>query len=156
MDSTIEKLVDLVNNFDPISYLPDITSILGWADLFARICVMAAPVIMLLCGLRYLLLPPREANHEAGYRFYFGMGSVDAWRFTQKLAGIVWSAIGLILSVTMFLITGSFGQLDLMEMVDKAVVCIFWEIGLILVSYIAINLTLIIRYNRHGDLRWGK
>lgn len=156
MDSTIEKLVDLVNNFDPISYLPDITSILGWADLFARICVMAAPVIMLLCGLRYLLLPPREANHEAGYRFYFGMGSVDAWRFTQKLAGIVWSAIGLILSVTMFLITGSFGQLDLMEMVDKAVVCIFWEIGLILVSYIAINLTLIIRYNRHGDLRWEK
>ena len=156
MDSTIEKLVDLVNNFDPISYLPDITSILGWADLFARICVMAAPVIMLLCGLRYLLLPPREANHEAGYRFYFGMGSVDAWRFTQKLAGIVWSAIGLILSVTMFLITGSFGQLDLMEMVDKAVVCIFWEIGLILVSYIAINLTLVIRYNRHGDLRWEK
>lgn len=156
MDSTIEKLVDLVNNFDPVSYLPDITSILGWADLFARICVMAAPVIMLLCGLRYLLLPPREANHEAGYRFYFGMGSVDAWRFTQKLAGIVWSAIGLILSVTMFLITGSFGQLDLMEMVDKAVVCIFWEIGLILLSYIAINLTLIVRYNRHGELRWEK
>ena len=156
MEDTIAKLVDLINNFDPVSYLPDITSILGWADLFARICVMASPVIMLICGLRYLLLPPREANHEAGYRFYFGMGSVKAWRFTQKLAGIVWSAVGLILSVTMFLITGAFGQLDLMEMVDKAVVCIFWEIGLILASYIAINLTLIIRYNRHGDLRWGK
>ena len=156
MEDTIAKLVDLINNFDPVSYLPDITSILGWADLFARICVMVAPVLMLLCGLRYLLLPPREANHEAGYRFYFGMGSVQAWRFTQKFAGLVWSAVGLILSVTMFLITGAFGQLDLMEMVDKAVLCILWEIGLILASYIAINLTLIIRYNRHGDLRWGK
>ena len=156
MEDTIAKLVDLINNFDPVSYLPDITSILGWADLFARICVMASPVIMLICGLRYLLLPPREANHEAGYRFYFGMGSVKAWRFTQKLAGIVWSAVGLILSVTMFLITGAFGQLDLMEMVDKAVLCILWEIGLILSSYIVINLTLIIRYNRHGNLRWGK
>ncbi len=156
MEDTIAKLVDLINNFDPVSYLPDITSILGWADLFARICVMASPVIMLICGLRYLLLPPREANHEAGYRFYFGMGSVKAWRFTQLLAGIVWTAIGLILSVTMFLITGAFGQLDLMEMVDKAVVCILWEIGLILASYIAINLTLIIRYNRHGEVRWQK
>ena len=156
MEDTIAKLVDLINNFDPVSYLPDITSILGWADLFARICVMVAPVLMLLCGLRYLLLPPREANHEAGYRFYFGMGSVQAWRFTQKFAGLVWSAVGLILTVTMFLITGAFGQLDLMEMVDKAVLCILWEIGLILASYIAINLTLIIRYNRHGDLRWGK
>ena len=156
MEDTIAKLVDLINNFDPVSYLPDITSILGWADLFARICVMASPVIMLICGLRYLLLPPREANHEAGYRFYFGMGSVKAWRFTQKLAGSVWSAVGLILSVTMFLITGAFGQLDLMEMVDKAVLCILWEIGLILSSYIVINLTLIIRYNRHGNLRWGK
>lgn len=156
MEDTIAKLVDLINNFDPVSYLPDITSILGWADLFARICVMVAPVLMLLCGLRYLLLPPREANHEAGYRFYFGMGSVQAWRFTQKFAGLVWSAVGLILTVTMFLITGAFGQLDLMEMVDKAVVCILWEIGLILASYIAINLTLIIRYNRHGEVRWQK
>lgn len=156
MEDTIAKLVDLINNFDPVSYLPDITSILGWADLYARICVMASPVIMLICGLRYLLLPPREANHEAGYRFYFGMGSVQAWRFTQKFAGLVWSAVGLILTVTMFLITGAFGQLDLMEMVDKAVLCILWEIGLILASYIAINLTLIIRYNRHGEVRWQK
>lgn len=156
MDSTIEKLVDLINNFDPASYLPDVTSLLGWADLFIRICVMAAPVILLLCGLRYLLLPPREANHEAGYRFFFGMGSVEAWRFTQLLAGIAWTALGLVLSLTMFFITGKFGELNLMEAVDKAVVCIFWEIGLILASYIAINLTLIIRYNHRGEVRWKK
>ena len=156
MEDTIAKLVDVINNFDPVSYLPDITSILGWADLFARICVMVAPVLMLLCGLRYLLLPPREANHEAGYRFYFGMGSVQAWRFTQKFAGLVWSAVGLILTVTMFLITGAFGQLDLMEMVDKAVLCILWEIGLMIASILIINLTLTVRYDRKGNVRWHK
>lgn len=156
MESIVEKLKGLINDFDPVSYLPDIASLLSWAELFARVCVMAAPAIMLLCGLRYLLLPPKEANHEAGYRFYFGMGSVEAWRFTQLLAGIVWSAVGLVLSVTMYLISNKFGTMELNAMVVKAVVCIFWEIGLILASYIAINLTLIIRYNHRGEVRWKK
>ena len=156
MDSMIEKLVDLINNFYPVSYLPEINSLLGWADLFARICVMAAPVIMLLCGLRYLLLPPKEANHEAGYRFYFGMGSVNAWLFTQKFAGIVWTSIGLILSAIMFFVTAAFGQMDLMDMADKAVLCILWEIGISVLSILAINLTLIIRYDRKGNVRWDK
>ena len=56
MDSMIEKLVELINNFDPASYLPDIGSLLGWIELIVRICVMAAPVIMLVFGLSYLLL----------------------------------------------------------------------------------------------------
>ena len=156
MDSIVEKLKDLINNFDPVSYLPDVTTLLGWADLFARICVMVAPVVMLLCGLRYLLLPPKEANHEAGYRFFFGMGSVEAWRYAQLLAGCVWTVVGLGLSLVMFFITGKFGGMDLGAMVDKAVLCIFWEIGLILTSYIAVNLTLIIRYNHRGEVRWKK
>lgn len=156
MDSMIEKLVDLINNFDPVSYLPNIDSLLGWAELFVRICVMAAPLIMLVFGLSWLLLPAKEANHMAGYRFYFGMGSVAAWRFTQKLAGIVWAALGLILSVVMFLVSGSFRGMDVMDMVDKGVLCILWEIGLMALSCIAIDLTLIIRYDRKGNVRWEK
>ena len=156
MESTIEKLKDLINNFDPVSYLPDIASFMSWAGLFARICVMVAPIVMLLCGLRYLLLPPKEANHEAGYRFYFGMGSVEAWRFTQLLAGCVWTVIGLGLSLAMHFISKNFEGMELGAMVDKAVVCILWQIALIVISYIAINLTLIIRFNRHGDVRWKK
>jgi len=156
MDSMIEKLVDLINNFDPVSYLPAIDSILGWAELFVRICVMAAPVIMLVFGLSWLLFPAKEANHVAGYRFYFGMGSVDAWRFTQKFAGIVWSVLGLILCVVMFLVSGGFRGMDTMAMVDKAAACVLWEIGLMALSCIAINLTLTIRYDRKGNVRWQK
>jgi hypothetical protein len=46
--------------------------------------------------------------------------------------------------------------MELGPMVDKAVMCILWQIALIVLSYIAINLTLIIRFNRHGDVRWKK
>ena len=156
MDDFIPDLVDLINNFDPAAYLPKIDSILGWIEILVRVCVMAAPVIMLVFGLSYWLLPPKEANHEAGYRFYFGMGSVEAWRYTQKLAGIVWSALGLVLSVVMFLVSGGFRGMDGMQMLDKAVVCILWEIGLMAVACITINIVLIVRYDRKGNVRWKK
>lgn len=157
MDSIIEKLVTLVNEFDPASLIPEINTILGWVELFSRLCVMAAPVITLVLGLWYLLLPPKEANHAAGYRFYFGMGSVEAWRFTQKLAGIILGAEGLVLSIVMFLICGNFRGMDAMAMVSKAITCILWELGLLFISHIIINLIVLLRYNRKGTLRkWVK
>jgi hypothetical protein len=81
------------------------------------------------------------------------MGSVDAWRFTQKIAGIAWSALGLILGVIMFLQCGAFREMDAMAMANKAVVCILWQIGLMALCCIAINVVLIIRYDRKGRLR---
>ena len=156
MDDLIADLVDLINNFDPASYMPKIDSIVGWIEIITRICVMAAPVIMLVIGLTYWFLPAKEANHEAGYRCYFGMGSVEAWRFTQKLAGIVWSALGLVLSVIMLLISGSFRAMDGSQMLDKAVACVLWEIGLMAVACLAINITLLVRYDRKGVLRSTK
>lgn len=156
MDGFVEKLVDLINNFDPASLLPKIDSILGWVELFVKICVMAAPLIMLVFGVCYLLLPAKEANHEAGYRFFWGMGSVDAWRFTQKVAGFAWTGLGLILSIVMFLIIGNFRDMDGMKMVDTAVACILWEIGLMAACCIAINILLIIRYDFKGRRRSEK
>ena len=156
MDSFIEGLVDKINNLDPAEYLPEIDSIIGWVVLLVRVFVMAAPVIMLLFGLSYLLLPAKEANHMVGYRFYFGMGSISAWRFTQKLAGIVWSGLGLVLTVVLFFVSRGFAEMDGMEMLDKAVVCILWEIGLMAVACIAINIFLIVRYDRKGQLRFQR
>ncbi len=153
MDGIIEELVTLVNEFDPASLLPEVNTILGWIELFIRLCVMAAPVISLALGLWYLLLPPKEANHSAGYRFYFGMGSVKAWRFTQRLAGIILTLAGLTLTIVMLLISGGFRGMDAMLMVDKAVSCILWELGVLFVSHVLINLIVFFRYNRKGKVR---
>lgn len=155
-DSLVERLKTLVNEFDPAAFIPEVGSIIGWVELFTRICVMAAPLIMLVLGLIYLFLPPKEANHTLGYRFYFGMGSVEAWRFTQKLAGIIWSSLGLVLSVVMLLISNEFRGMDALEMADKAVACILWELGLIVVSCLAINIVVLFRYDRKGNRRSSK
>ncbi len=152
----MEAIKELLDNFDPMAFVPDLGSLIGKLELAARICVLAGPVILLVMGLVYLLLPPKEANHSLGYRFYWGMGSVQAWRFSQKLAGIIWSSLGLVLTVVMLLITNGYRGMEGMDMLYSAVKCILWELGLAVVSILAINITLIVLFDRKGNRRGNK
>ena len=130
-ENFIDSLTTLINEFDFAKIMPDLNNLLGWIDMFIRLCVLAAPVAVLFFGLWWLLLPPKEANHHVGYRCYFGMGSVEAWLFTQKLAGSLWTALGLGLLAIAVLISNKFPDMDAMVMLDKAGVCILWQLCLI-------------------------
>ena len=156
MDGIIEQMKQLVNEFDFANFIPAVDSVLGWIELLVRLFVMAAPVCILVFGLWFLFLPPKEANHRAGYRTYFGMGSVEAWRFTQFLAGVVWSAVGLILSVVMLLVTNGYREMDMMDMVNNAIVCVLWEIGCIVLCCLGINITALVVFDRKGVRRSKK
>ena len=155
-ENLIESLIALVNEFDFAKIMPELDSVMGWIDLFVRLCVLAAPVAVLFFGLWWLLLPPKEANHHVGYRCFFGMGSVDAWRFTQKIAGILFTVLGVGLLAISLLVSNRFPDLEPMVMLDKAVVCILWQIGITLVLSLMINLIVALRYDRNGDLRSEK
>lgn len=152
-ENLIESLIALVNEFDFAKIMPELDGVMGWIDLFVRLCVLAAPVAVLFFGLWWLLLPPKEANHHVGYRCFFGMGSVDAWRFTQKIAGVLFTVLGVGLLAISLLVSNRFPDLEPMVMLDKAVVCILWQIGITLVLSLMINLIVALRYDRNGDLR---
>ena len=85
-------------DLDLVSLLPSMESLLDKTDLLLRIFVMAGPLALLGLGLYYFLLPPKEANHTAGYRFRYGMSKVGVWRFMQTVAGIIYSGVGLLLT----------------------------------------------------------
>ena len=155
-ENLIESLIALVNEFDFAKIMPELDSVMGWIDLFVRLCVLAAPVAVLFFGLWWLLLPPKEANHHVGYRCFFGMGSVDAWRFTQKIAGVLFTVLGVGLLAISLLVSNRFPDMEPMVMLDKAVVCILWQIGITLVLSLMINLIVALRYDRNGDLRSEK
>ena len=155
-ENLIESLIALVNEFDFAKIMPELDSVMGWIDLFVRLCVLAAPVAVLFFGLWWLILPPKEANHHVGYRCYFGMGSVEAWRFTQKIAGILFTVLGIALLAISLLLSNRFPDMEPSLMLDKAVVCILWQIGITLVLSLLINLIVALRYDRNGDLRSEK
>lgn len=152
----IEDLKGLMDAFDPASLLPELDSIMGWIELVMRVAVMVGPIVLLVMGLIYLLVSPKEANYYLGYRCYFGMGSVAAWRFSQRLAGIIWTLLGLVLTAWMFFASGSFRGMDTMDMVWKAVRCMLWEAGLTAVSCLFINTIVAMNYNTKGELRRRK
>jgi len=147
---SFEDIKVLLDNFDPASLLPDLTTLPGLVATLTRFAVMAGPIVLLIMGILYFLVSPKEANYHFGYRCYYGMGSEEAWRFTQRLAGIVWAVLGLVLTVLMLLITGGYGKKAIADILSSGLSCLFWEIGLTAVSCLAINVTVMILFDRKG------
>ena len=146
----------LMDNFDPASLLPDLSTVFGWMELVCRIAVLVGPIILVVLGIAYLFFSPKEANWYFGYRTYFGMGSVQAWRFTQRLSGILLGAAGLILTVVMLVISGKFPGMESNDMVWLALKCLLIEGVLALVINLAIGLVAMIRFDRKGEYRSKK
>ena len=149
----MDAIMSLFDNADIAKLVPDLEKMLAAIAKGTRIAVLVGPVLLLLLGLAYLFLAPKEANHRFGFKTWFGMGSPQAWRFTQRIAGIVWGALGLILTVVMAILSAKFAAMEPMAMIEKAISCLFWEIGLVCVSDIGICLVVTVCYNSKGQRR---
>ena len=143
----IASIKSVMDGFDPASLLPDLSKVFGSLVGVCRVAVMIGPVIALILGLAYLFLAPKEAN------YYFGLGSVRAWRFTQRIAGMILGGLGLILTVIMAIVTAGYGSMDSMDMVWSAVNCLIWEAVLLLIGTIAINLIAMANFDAKGEYR---
>ena len=150
---SIDDLKSLMDAFDPATLLPELDSMMGILATAMRLAVLAGPVILLVLGICYMFIAPREANYYFGYRCYFGMGSVEAWRYTQRIAGLIWAVMGLVLTVVMVLLSGGFAGKQTQEMLNLAMTCILWEAGLVAVSCLVINLLVAINFTASGDYR---
>ena len=149
----VEDLKSLMDAFDPASLLPELNGILDILAYAVRISVLVGPVALLILGLGYLIFSPKEANYYFGYRCMFGMGSVEAWRFTQRLAGIVWILLGLALTGLMVLLTGKFADMEVYDAIWVAIRYVLWEVGLTALSCLVINTLVMIRFTYSGDYR---
>ncbi|MDD6200339.1 MAG: SdpI family protein [Firmicutes bacterium] len=149
----LNSLMAIFSDFDLAAFLPELNTLLGWVETLLRLAVMAGPLLLLLFGLIYLLKPPAEANYALGYRFWWSMASLDAWRFTHRLAGYVWSGLGLLLTVIMALICNGFRRMDPMTMVWAAAKCLGWELALTLIACLAIDITVVAVFDRSGFRR---
>ena len=149
----IKSIKELMDGLDPAALLPEIGSIVGKVQLVCSIAILIAPVIMLLMGLAYLLFAPKEANYYFGYRTAFGMGSVSAWRHTQKVAGWMFAGVGLVLTVIMLMVCVTFGGLEPMPAVWRAAKCMIAEAVIALIVVLSINSVAAFTYDYKGNKR---
>ena len=148
-----KSIKELMDGFDPAALLPEIDSIVGKVQVLCSLAILAAPVIMLCMGIAYLFFAPREANYYFGYRTAFGMGSVSAWRHTQKVAGLIFGGLGLILTILMLMICLTLSSRQAMDMVWLAVKCLIWEGVLGLIAKFSINSITMYTYDYNGNKR---
>ncbi len=149
----VDSIKALLDGFDPATLLPDLSKVFDSLAPLCRIAVLVGPVVLLLLGLSYLFLTPKEANYYLGYRCYFGMGSEYAWRFTQRLAGWLFTAVGLTLTVVMFAISVSFTYMQLPDMVWKAASCLVVELIAAVALILTVNLSAMYHFDRKGKHR---
>ena len=149
----IESIKALLDGFDPATLLPDLSKVFDTLAPLCRFAILAGPVVLLILGLFYLILSPKEANHYLGYRCYFGMGSEYAWHFTQRLAGFLFTGAGLVLTVVMFAISASFAYMPLQDMVWKAAACLVVELAAAVLLVLTVNLSAAFRFDRKGRHR---
>ncbi len=150
---SFDALKELITNFNIDNVLPKLDQVMGWVELILRLAVMAGPLLLLGFGLVYLLMPPEEANYSLGYRFWWGMSSLEAWQYTQRIAGFVWVGLGLVLTVVMAIICNGFRRLAPMDMVWSAVRCLLWELGLTAVACLGVDIAVIVRFDKDGFRR---
>ena len=149
----IEGLKKAFENFDLATLFPKLDTVFGRITLICRVCVLVGPILLLILGLCYLFLAPKEANYYFGYRCYYGMGSVHAWRFTQRIAGMILGGLGLVLTVVMAVLSLGFAAMEIEAMVWRAVWCLVWEAVLSLLATLAINGLAMYWFDRKGELR---
>ena len=149
----VDFVKSLLGDFDPVAFLPDLYMMFEHMDTALRIVVLVGPLCLLGLGLLYLLAAPKEANHVFGYRHFWGMSSVEAWQFTQKTAGFVWTGLGLAMTVAMAFIANSYRDMAWEAMLFSAFTSVVVELLLVVVSTFLINTLVIFHFDRKGQRR---
>ena len=152
----MDKIMDLLNNISLEKYIPKLDSVLDLTQKAIELAVRIGPLCILVLGLIYLLIPPREANRHFGFRTYFGMGSIPAWQFTQRVAGMIMTLVGLILLLIAKGAVKNFAGMDLMQMSEKAFALIKTQIIWALIIYVFMFLLTAVMFDRKGNFRFRK
>jgi len=150
----MEKITELLNNFSLEKYVPKLDTLMGWVQWLVSLAVRIGPLCILILGLIYLLIPPKEANRKAGFRTYFGMGSIMAWNFTQRIAGALMIPTGLVLTLIAYSKVGKLASYDLMTIAHAAYDIIKVQVICAFVIFVVMFLVTAVMFNRNGVCRF--
>ena len=132
--SFITKLFDI----DFGALVPELPVFLGLMRTLMAFALLAGPVTMVILAALYLYKPAPEANYHFGYRTYYGMGSVEAWQFSQRFAGLIYGGLGAGLAVIMLIVILFFIGKTLLTVAIMVTVCLVIQVILLIAARIVI------------------
>ncbi len=148
--------MDFITNlfeFNLEAIVPEMDIFLRNVRVLVTLAVLVGPILLLTLGALYLFKPAAEANYRYGFRTYYGMGGVEAWRFSQKMAGLSFAALGLVLLIVMIVVSVGFGRKDLFQMTTTAMVCLLWQGGLAILARLVVAVLAAVYFDKDGRRR---
>lgn len=145
MNNAITDLLDAL--------IPDLEALFSDLRFWMGVILVLGPVLLLLHGGYYLYLSPKEANHKAGYRTYFGMGSVQAWQYSQRLAGLVFGIAGGVLAIVAIIGCIIMAGKETVAAVTPALVIVIIQVVITLAAYVFVEVMIAKHYDAEGKLR---
>lgn len=144
------------DNFGVYDLLPEMGGFLGDIRFYLCLFLLLVPVIMVIMGALRFFRPAAEANHSVGYRTFFGMGSVYAWRVTQWVSGVVFLGVGGLLLLLAIIQCFVMGSKEVGDAVTNMYTWLIVEgVGLIL-SIVAVEVVIGLQFDKNGNLRPGR
>ena len=140
-------------SMDFAALVPELSVFLKTARVLLALALLAGPVCLLALGALYLFKPAPEANYRYGFRTYYGMGSIEAWQFSQKLAGLIFGALGAVLVVTMLIVILCFIGKDLLQVSKMSAICLLIQIIFILLARLAVAILSAKYFDKDGSRR---
>lgn len=149
----LKNISSSLGEMNPTAWLPNISNMMTNISLICRIAILIGPVLLLMLGLAYYFLAPKEANWYFGYRCYFGMGSPRAWQYTQKLAGMVLGGLGLVMTLVSVILSFRFASMNVQDVTWGAVTCLSIEVIASLIATVFINVWTMNCFDAKGRVR---
>lgn len=149
----MDEILSFFKNLDIAQMLPELGSFLGDVTGMLRLVLLIGPLVVLGLGLWYYFMPPAEANHRVGFRTYWTMGSVEAWRYAQKLAGTFYMVLGGATLVIFGIISLLYGGMDAMKMANAVLICTIILLVLVLAAWVAVNVLVLKAFDKDGNRR---
>lgn len=144
------------DNFGIKDLLPDMGGFLGDLRFYLCLFLLIVPVIMVVMGALRFFFPAKEANRSVGYRTFFGMGSVYAWRVTQWLSGVVYLGIGAVLLVLAVIQCFAMGSKETQDAVTNVYTWLIVEGVGLLVAILLVEVAIGLQFDKQGNLRPGR
>ena len=144
------------DNFGIYDLLPDMGGFLGDIRFYLCLFLLIVPVIMVVMGALRFFFPAKEANRSVGYRTFFGMGSVYAWRVTQWLSGVVYLGIGAVLLVLAVIQCFAMGSKETQDAVTNVYTWLIVEGVGLLVAILLVEVAIGLQFDKQGNLRPGR
>ncbi len=133
--------------------VPEIGGFMATVKFLMGLAMLIGPLLLITYGLLYMFKPAEHANYRFGFRTYFGMGSTEAWQYTQRIAGLVYTCLGGVMLIAMIVVLCFFGKHDLLQNVTTAAICLGCQAVAMLITRVVLAILVGAYFDGFGDRR---